>query len=285
MSGAGPALGSVLAALALHVAVLARLDLPQGASGEGGTGGEAVAALQAAPGDLVALIADWDQAPAPLPTRQAPPQPATDAAPSLPAPDPAAARLPRARVPMMPGRDRAALAAAPPPDQPRPQAPAAEVPPAPVVPPLPETLPPPLDVATPDAAPAATPPPAPRPARQAADEGQGASAGQGGEIAAASTTQTARQAALAAWGAAVRAAVERHQRLPAGSSAAGVVTLVLEVARDGALNGVNVSVSSGIAALDAAALAAVRAAAPFAPAPAALRDPAYALRLTLRYTH
>jgi len=63
MSGFGPALACLAAALALHLAVLAGFDPPQSASGAGGEGGDAVATLQAAPGDLAALVAQWDQPP------------------------------------------------------------------------------------------------------------------------------------------------------------------------------------------------------------------------------
>lgn len=312
MTGAGPAIVSVLAALALHLALLARFDLPQGASGTGGTVGESLAALQAAPGEMAALVAEWDAPPEVAPPPQALPPVHPEAAAPRPLPDPAPARAAVPATGATPSVDPAATPLAalpelsrpvavvaprfnvPPPSDPaaRLSAPSATPNPGSVAPPPPPSAPPP-DVAAlpPDPLPAApatdiaprAAPPAPRPERHASGAGQGASAGQGG-AAAATVTDAARQSALAAWGAAVRAAVERHQRSPAGTSAEGAVTLVLEVARDGVLNGISISASSGIAALDAAALAAVRAAAPFAAAPAALSDPVYALRLTLRFT-
>jgi len=132
-------------------------------------------------------------------------------------------------------------------------------------------------------APASAPPPAPRPALRAAGVGQGGATGADGTAQAATASTTARQSAYAAWGAEVRAALERRQRSPVGGGE-GAVTLLLEVARNGALQSAKVAESSGFAALDQAALSAARAAAPFTAAPPELTDAAYALRLTLRFT-
>jgi protein TonB len=261
MIRAAPLVASLAGALALHLAVLARFDLPQGASGAGGQNGADLLALEAAPGDLAALVAAWD----------APPKPAEQPA----APRPVAAGravtvapLPSAPVPLV----RPATMAPTPPDLP---APPPESPPE-AAPPKSET--------PPTGAPISTPPPAPRPALRAVGAGQGASAGDSGTAAASTAAKAARQSALLAWGAEVRAAVERRKRTPAAAlGAEGAVTLIMEVGRDGALRGVTLSAGSGIAALDDAALAAARSAAPFGAAPATLTDPFYALRLTLRF--
>ncbi|MBW6506976.1 MAG: TonB family protein [Rhodobacteraceae bacterium] len=270
MIRAAPILASLAGALTLHLAVLARFDLPQGASGAGGQSGRDLLALEAAPGDLAALVAAWDVPPAPADVPAAPRGASADHAasvphlPAAPAPPP----LPAAVAPTLP--DLPAAEAPPPPTS------APSPPPEPVAPHVAATAP--------TSAPMSAPPPAPRPNQRAAGEGQGAGAGDTGTAAAATAAEAVRQSALMAWGAEVRAAVERRKRTPAAAfGAEGAVTLIMQVSRDGALRAVTLSAGSGTAALDDAALAAARAAAPFGPAPAPLTAPVYALRLTLRF--
>ena len=74
---------------------------------------------------------------------------------------------------------------------------------------------------------------------------------------------------MAQWGNGIRAAIERRKSYPAGSRAQGKVLLAVAVSSNGSLAGVQVRRSSGHAALDQAALAAVQRAR-FKPAPRGL---------------
>ncbi|MFN3260822.1 MAG: TonB family protein [Pikeienuella sp.] len=80
----------------------------------------------------------------------------------------------------------------------------------------------------------------------------------------------ARASLAERWGGAIRRAVEREKRAPALIRRAGVVEISLMVDRSGALLSASVAKSAGAPALDEAALAAVRAAAPYPAAPGAL---------------
>jgi protein TonB len=109
-------------------------------------------------------------------------------------------------------------------------------------------------------------------------EGGGEAAGQRGRAEAAGAGEAAR----AAWAAAVRARIERAKAWPQGAAgASGRVALIIRIGADGRLLGAVVAQGSGDAALDAAAVAAVRRAAPFPPAPAGV--PGAAFRLTIRF--
>ena len=281
MIRAAPIVASLAGALALHLAVLARFDLPQGASGAGGQAGADRVELEAAPGDIAALVAAWDAPPAQVQAVAALRSATADRAATMPRVPvaPVSVGQPVALAHTMP--DLPATDAAPPPEPaPPPDIPvvAAGPMPAPAAPAL-------HDAPTaPTGAPISAPPPAPRPKLRAAGAGQGASTGDTGTAPASTAAKAERQSALLAWGAEVRAAVERRKRTPAAAlGAEGAVTLIMEVGRDGALRAVTLSAGSGIAALDDAALAAARSAAPFGAAPATLTDPFYALRLTLRF--
>ncbi|MFC2969554.1 TonB family protein, partial [Acidimangrovimonas pyrenivorans] len=108
-------------------------------------------------------------------------------------------------------------------------------------------------------------------------------AGSGGSAAAARGSAGAARAS-ASWGAAIAAQIERHKRYPRDArGATGKVSVALTIGRDGSLRGVRLRRSSGSVALDAAALAAVRAAAPYPPAPAALGDASYSFSLTVAF--
>jgi protein TonB len=76
--------------------------------------------------------------------------------------------------------------------------------------------------------------------------------------------------------------VARALRRPAGARASGEVWLTLTVDRQGALLAVWVSGPSGNAALDRAALDAVRRAGRFPPAPAALDGASHVFDLPVR---
>jgi protein TonB len=112
--------------------------------------------------------------------------------------------------------------------------------------------------------------PAPQPASQsAAKSDPAASAGEA-------------KALKADWGSKVRARINRKVALPA-DSAPGTVKVRLEIAASGALLAVGIAQSSGQAALDAAALKAVKSAAPFARAPKGLSEPSYSFSLPITF--
>jgi protein TonB len=112
--------------------------------------------------------------------------------------------------------------------------------------------------------------PAPQPAAQsAAKSDPAASAGEA-------------KALKADWGSKVRARINRKVALPA-DSAPGTVKVRLEIAASGALLAVGIAQSSGQAALDAAALKAVKSAAPFARAPKGLSEPSYNFSLPITF--
>ncbi|NDR58421.1 energy transducer TonB family protein [Aliiruegeria sabulilitoris] len=90
---------------------------------------------------------------------------------------------------------------------------------------------------------------------------------------------------IARWGGGIRASIARQERYPSAAGwASGTATVALSVGRDGRLQSARIARSSGNAALDAAALDAVRRAAPFARAPRGLTDPQYSFSVPLRFT-
>lgn len=277
--------GAVLVSIALHLGLL---------------GGYAVFASTARPlivPDLntaeVSLISEAQflamSAPQPVLAMAAAPALATPAlaAPSTPvvpvaAPMPEPASLASAMPTALP-------AAEPPPPMPEPmpepvaQKPAAPAPkaikpkgPAPVAEAPPETKPVtktakaevPAKPVQKAAEPAAAP--APQPAAQSAAKSDPAASS--GEA----------KALKADWGSKVRARINRKVALPA-DSAPGTVKVRLEIAASGALLAVGIAQSSGQAALDAAALKAVKSAAPFARAPKGLSEPSYSFSLPITF--
>lgn len=276
--GAPRFLAFVLLALALHLAAFAfwprvRLGGPNGA----GEGGFDSVSLAPSDGSLSALVAEWerppalDETPAALPE---PPTPQAAPAPDLPpdVPVPAAPEAPQAPAAM-------ALPALVPDAPPAPVA-APAPPKAKAQPAKPKQAKP--QRRTPPQAPAA--PAAPGPAQagsKAAGAGGGSAAGVNGASREGSLSPGERRSALAEWGGQIRARVERAKQRPAGGGA-GRVLLALTVARDGRLISVSVAQSAGEAA-DAAALASVRRAGRFPPAPRALSEPSYSFTLPLRF--
>lgn len=131
-------------------------------------------------------------------------------------------------------------------------------------------------------------PPAPRagaasrPKQTAAGSGRKQAAGSGS--AASSTKSSAsRSSLIARWGAGVRDRVLRRKRYPAGSKAAGAVSLRLSLSTSGKLQGVSITRSSGHAALDRAALRAVQSAR-FPKAPKGLKSGVYAFSQKIRFS-
>lgn len=243
-------------ALALHVAVFGWS--PGGTAGidGAGDGGEARISLLAASADVAEMVARFD----------APEVPAAALATPLP---PLEFQVPQVELP--------ALAPLPAPDLTPPPAPKAEAePPKPK--PAPKKEPPPKTkpraTATHDTA-----------GQRAAGSGGGGVAGNNG-TAQETVAGTGKVANLRAkWGATIRARIERAKRYPsAAGRVGGKVTVRLSVTRGGDLSSVALATSSGNAALDAAALEAVRRAGRFPAAPKGLTDPAYAFSLTIRFS-
>jgi protein TonB len=185
--------------------------------------------------------------PTALPAAEPPPPP------PVPMPEPVAqkpaAPAPKAIKPKAP----APVAEAPPETKPETKTAKAEVPAKPV-----------QKAAEPAAA------PAPQPAAQSAAKSDPAASS--GEA----------KALKADWGSKVRARINRKVALPA-DSAPGTVKVRLEIAASGALLAVGIAQSSGQAALDAAALKAVKSAAPFARAPKGLSEPSYSFSLPITF--
>ena len=160
---------------------------------------------------------------------------------------------------------------------------------APEPPPAPETAP--------ETAPEITAKPKPRPERaktkppKAAAQGQkakgsgdGTAAGTGGKSTSSTLTKGQTNSLRATWGGAIRAKIESRKRYPAAAgNARGKVTLRLVVARNGALGGVSVAQSSGNAALDRAAVAAVTRAGRFPAAPKGLDEASYSFSLPITF--
>ena len=132
--------------------------------------------------------------------------------------------------------------------------------------------------------------PAPQPsesraATRAAGSGGAAQAGTGGADAQATVSAGTAKSLLTKWGATIRTRIERRKSYPtAADRASGSVGLALRVSRDGTLVAASVNRSSGNAALDAAALAAVRKAGKFPAAPPDLTKPSYAFSIAVQFT-
>jgi periplasmic protein TonB len=255
-----------VAALGLHLAGFAFVPVA-GGSPSAGNGGTAALTLAASDAGVAAMVATWDAPPA---VSDAPPAPTMtgDAPPvAMPLADFAPA-LPKAEVPLSP------IMAEP--------APFIDAPP----PPLPTLRPkarPVLRVAdTPPADPPAQSAPVTQPkpagsgtaAQVATGSGGGTQAGDAGQASAAGVSGAAVADLKAEWGAGIRARIERKKRYPAGTTATGAVKLRLTVGADGQLQGLSVLQSSGDAALDAAAVKAVKAAGRFARAPKGVKGTA-----------
>jgi protein TonB len=257
-------------------AAISMLDTSEGAEASG-AGGDVHLTLQASDLALAAMVEKWETPVAQpldaLDTPQ-PPTPTTPAEPLLIQPEidlaPTAKPLPL-------------------PVQPTEKAETFEAPKPPTTPPAPKPPAPPKKVEQPKAQPA----PKTQQARagsdhssqatRAAGSGGGAQAGQARASQAAGLTKAARQSALRKWQSVIRSRIERRKRAPRGAGE-GTVTLLITVANSGALQGVSVSRSSGISALDNAAVAAVRSAR-FPAAPAELRDPVFRFQLPMRFDY
>ena len=269
-----------------------------GAGGQAGSAHVTLAAMPADMGQLVArwttpptvqadpvaMVAPRQDAPAaPIATPAAQPPAAAPLAPAMPDRPGAAPGMDSAAplpLPTPPQAEAPELAAPQPPEiAPRPAAPDAPARPQPAAPTLPQiaqdAAPPAEDglapaqslrpVSRPDrqiaaqpAKPAAQPSAGARPAQKAQGQGGTKRAGAATPKQAAGPGKAQVQQMMAQWGGRVRASVERNKRYPRGTRAEGRVTLRITLSHTGKLQGASVVRSSGHAALDRAALAAVQ---------------------------
>jgi protein TonB len=236
-----------------------------------GSGGAAALTLEAASGDLAAMVQRWDAPPevaAPTATMVTPEAVSAPEVPTaLPPATPPAAQTP---PPPPVNTDRPALPqiadTAPRPDPVRPR-PRPEPPAAPAQ----------------AAAPAPATPAEAQPAQRASGAGQQQSSGQSGASAATGPSAGQLRALEAEWGGAILARIARAQRYPSGNHGAGTARVVLSVGRDGRLQSVGLDASSGSAGLDRAALDAVRRAGRFPAAPRELAKAAYVFRVPMTF--
>ncbi|KEJ95681.1 outer membrane transport energization protein TonB [Pseudosulfitobacter pseudonitzschiae] len=109
-----------------------------------------------------------------------------------------------------------------------------------------------------------------------------ATAGTGGAAQTQSLSTARANALQAQWGAAIQSKVRRNAASPRGAGA-GRTKLALSIAPSGVLQSVRVVASSGNAALDKAAISAVKRARRFARAPNGLTKPAYTFTIALDF--
>lgn len=240
----------------VHAGVMAGFGNSTGGPQAQGQAGADRITLTAAPESMAALAAKWAEPPLAVqsPSVLLPPQIAAD---------PVALRL-----------EQAAPSLSAPTAPPAPSAEAAPLPPR-VIDPAPHT-------AT-EQSPRPTPRPdsAAQPARTAQGQGGGATSGSApAPQPATAPDQGQRQTLLAQWGGQIMARIERARPRV---TASGQVTLTLSITRGGDLAGLSVAQSSGDAALDQAALTAVRRAGRFPAAPDGLVEASYAFNLPIRF--
>lgn len=279
---------ALLLALGLHGAALALIAQRPGAGATAaGDGGADLVTIAPVAGDVAALIAAWEAPPVvapaapevtdPLPVPDTPPDLAAVTAPPV---EPIAplAEAPPVLSPVPAMTPPPAVDAPPPGLAPVPQV-SADLRPKPR--PKPDPEPSPKAEAKPKPEPA--PKPAPVPAAQAAGSGGGGAVGQAGQAQAGSADSAGMQDSITAWGADIRARIERKKTYPrAADGATGVVTLVITVSPQGALGAVSVAVSSGNPVLDAAAVQAVQSAR-LPKGPAGMDPAGHSFRFRLRY--
>lgn len=267
--------------LAVHVGLFLQI-LPGGGSEGAGMGGASAVTVEAADGALAALVADWDRAPSVAVAPAEPVAPRTsDAPPPLPTPaEPShAAAAPALPAPDLPSAAPRLATEAPP----QPEATPAALEATALAAALPDTRPTPRQSPKPATQPAAqaaaqadrAAPTAPAAQHRAAGSGEGATAGRAATGTGQSLSPERRAALVAEWSSAIQSRIARHQRYPSGNHGEGKVKVQMVIYRSGQLGDVTLAASSGRPALDAAALDAVRQAAPFPPAPNGLTDDWY----------
>ncbi|WP_050526431.1 energy transducer TonB [Pseudorhodobacter aquimaris] len=283
---------AIALALGLHVGAFALRPAPVGAI-SAGAGGEDLLSLQAANASIAEMVEDWDAPPQPVQAAEPPPQQPSQSieAPKLPTPPvqaptqtPTQAPAPMALPSLSAALPEADISLPPPPP---PKVTEPDYKPAPTVDVRPPAKPDPQQRSKPQpkkpakkAAPSAA-----RPAQKASGAGNGTQAGTGGRSAAATLSKATLNDLRASWGASIRSRIERRRTYPsAARGASGTVTVGLTVSRAGALIDVSVAKSSGNAALDQAAIKAVKAARSFAAAPKGLTESQYRFNLSMRFS-
>ncbi|MFX0546034.1 TonB family protein [Roseovarius sp. S1116L3] len=268
----------VLAAAA-HLALAALGPEAEGAQ-SAGQGGAATVTLQAASAQVSDMVARWETPPEALELEQDMPAPAAETAPTLPAPDTGPVPMSQGLGLQLPSDDST-------PDQ----VDTSSATPAAARSEVSDTRPRMRPAQPPKPTPAKTSPQTSQPksqssaAQTASGSGGSANAGSAGSSAAATLSAGQRQSLVAQWGAQVRSKIERSKRYPsAARGAEGTVHVRITIARDGSLRAVSVATTSGHAALDAAALRAVKSARRFPPAPRLLDQPSYTFTLAMRFS-
>jgi protein TonB len=277
--------GFTLAALAAHLLLF--VQFPDTGSGQqaGGIGGDAVVTLHGAPGNIAEVIEDWTRPP------EVQDQPVIEMALHV-------AEAPSAQFKV------AALTTAPPKMDPpsqlpkslqevKPQVDASKAPP----PPKPEVKPEPNPKPKPK--PKAKPKPKPKEKAKSSNRNNAAKAGSANQKAAGSggssqagnsgnakvkTLGKGKEAKLVnVWGAKIRTRIERRKKPIRGGSKHGTALIRLKVAPTGQLLSVGIAKSSGVEAIDTAAIAAVKRAGRFAKAPKQLNKSSYHFRISVRF--
>ncbi|KAA2314199.1 TonB family protein [Pseudooceanicola sediminis] len=308
-------------AVGLHVAVAIRVP-SDGGSDAGGQGGQALVSLQGAAPGMVEMVKAWETPPevAQPDTPDMPQDAVADPAPLRPV----AQTTPRPAFPSMElpqaQPDTTALPKieqdVPPPPQAEPD-PIPEEVAQPAPEPQPEPEPEPEQVAESPLTPALSKRPQPRPEDLAipqprekptpkavqADRTQKArKGGEGGATQRAAGNGGSQQAGTsngrvkagngkaearleAVWGSQIRTRIERRKRFPGGlRGQQGRVVVRITVGRDGNVLGAQVVRSSGIAAFDQAAMAAIQRSGRMPAAPAGLSRPSYAFNLPMDFS-
>lgn len=293
----------VSVAAGVHVGIWAASPQP-GSAPLGGDGGKATISLEPASANVVEMVSTWQRAPGlmqqitpvalPVPQIEAPaqhavltpvPKPVLPQRPALPEQGSLPQVAPPPQPPSPPSTALAKPATPQPPADPRPMARGDTPPqaPQPVQPTEPERF---------DTPRADTVPPAPRPPSQAQPKAQasgqpvpkapkGNSAqGQSQTVARGGADTSALQAQ---WGARIQRKVHRNLVYPRGVSESGTARVALTIDQSGRLRELRLVRSSGVAALDAAALEAVRRAGRFPKAPDALDQISYDFTLGLNF--
>ena len=296
MTGRGDLVVAFAAAAAIHVGALA-FGLSDSGGGGAGDGGADRISIEAVSPAIASLVKKWDTPPeiaetsklqTPVPASFAPTKAPTidkpvSAAwpPTMKTPDITQAPLtPSTSAPALPKVADIVEASLRPTGQvvwiPMPSAPKLLTPSTDVALKNASFAPPPSDVAQ-----QATTRPAPRPTRESAPlvtrqvaTGIGTTGTRGKALSAPApkASKARRNAAAQAWAASIQRRIARHHIYPRGTRAEGRVRVAMVILPNGRLDRVSVAKTSGTAALDKAAVAAVRRAAPFPPAPDILNE-------------
>ncbi|RPE71341.1 outer membrane transport energization protein TonB [Pacificibacter maritimus] len=270
-------------AVALHLGFLTKA--PTDGAEAAGNEGASLMSLQAANAQIEQMVADWEkpvevtQTVAPL-SQIAPPQDAAPVVTPTAMPDLAPSQSAAVALPdMTTSTPQPPVVDAPAP-QPVPKiAPKARPKPKPAVKPKPVVKSAP---SAPDATQTGKASQGQN-AQKASGSGGGQAAGTAGKSSAASLSKSQQASLMAQWGAQIRSRINRKKRAPHGASKTGRTTLRITVARSGTITAAQVSGSSGIAALDDAALQAVSRAGKMPSAPKGLTEASYTFNLPIAF--